>query len=47
MFRYQIYTTISGFKYFDERSFRTLKATKEAIQNTDFKIYDSYKNKYL
>jgi len=47
MFRYQIYTTISGFKYFDERSFMTLKASKEAILNTDFKIYDSYKDIYL
>jgi len=47
MFRYQIYTTISGFKYFDERSFMTLKATKEAIINTDFKIYDSKLDKYL
>ena len=47
MKRYQFYTTQDQFKTFSGGSVDTLKEAKLYSFNTKYKIYDSYKDKYL
>ena len=47
MKRYQFYTIKDEFKTLSGGSVNTLKEAKYYSLNTKYKIYDSYKDKYL